>query len=158
MGQKKTSKPAARNSSSSQTFTGIQLLGRGSVGVLLFLGMAGLLSGDKARVYGSVTRGGKGGVSEVFGLSIMSNTIFTSTNIYGIDSNMNDVQELISGLQRNGWTLTAIADEFEISRNAVDSWRSGSHLPRQAVVVKRELERMLGRKRIPKRRRMNKTV
>ena len=28
-----------------------------------FLGMAGLLSGDKARVYGRVTRRGKGGAS-----------------------------------------------------------------------------------------------
>ena len=64
---------------------------------------------------------------------------------------MNDVQELLAGLQSKGWTLTAIADEFGISRNAVDSWRSGKHKPRQSVVVQRELKRLLGRKRIPKR-------
>jgi len=67
---------------------------------------------------------------------------------------MNDVQALVTELQGKGWTLTAIADEFEISRNAVDSWRSGKHQPRQSVIVKRELERLLGRRRIPKRRRM----
>ena len=67
---------------------------------------------------------------------------------------MNDVQELLTELQGKGWTLSAIADEFEISRNAVDSWRSGKHLPRQSVAVKRELGRLLVRKRIPKRRRM----
>ena len=67
---------------------------------------------------------------------------------------MNDVQEMLSELQGKGWTLTAIADEFEISRNAVDSWRSGKHLPQQSVAVKRELERLLSRRRIPKRRRM----
>ena len=67
---------------------------------------------------------------------------------------MNDVQELVTELQGKGWTLAAIADEFEISRNAVDSWRSGKNQPRQSVIVKRELERLLGRKRIPKRRRL----
>ncbi len=71
---------------------------------------------------------------------------------------MNEIQELIAKLQSKGWTLTAIADEFEISRNAVDSWRAGKHLPRQSVVVKRELERLLGRKRIPKRHRMKRTA
>ena len=67
---------------------------------------------------------------------------------------MNDVQELVTELQGKGWTLTAIANEFAISRNAADSWRSGKHQPRQSVIVKRELERLLGRRRIPKRRRM----
>lgn len=67
---------------------------------------------------------------------------------------MNDVQELLAELEDKGWTLTAIADEFEISRNAVDSWRSGKHLPRQSVIVNRKLERLLGRRWIPKRRRM----
>ena len=47
----------------------------------------------------------------------------------------------------------AIADEFV----AVDSWRSGKHLPRQSVAVKRELERLLVRKRIPKKHRMKRT-
>ena len=56
--------------------------------------------------------------------------------------------------ESRGWTLAAIADEFEIRRNAVSSWRSGKHQPRQSVIVKRELQRMLGRRRIPKRRRM----
>jgi len=82
---------------------------------------------------------------------IMLNSVFTNINFYGIYTNMNDVQELLAGLQSKGWTLTAIADEFGISRNAVDSWRSGKHNPRQSVVVQRELKRLLGRKRIPKR-------
>jgi len=80
----------------------------------------------------------------------MLSFIFTNTNYYRINPNMNDVQELLAGLQYKGWTLTAIADEFGISRNAVDSWRSGKHNPRQSVVVQRELKRLLGRKRIPK--------
>jgi lambda repressor-like predicted transcriptional regulator len=52
----------------------------------------------------------------------MLSFIFTNTNYYRINPNMNDVQELLAGLQYKGWTLTAIADEFGISRNAVDSW------------------------------------
>ena len=66
---------------------------------------------------------------------------------------MNDVQELIERLRAKGWTLSAVADEMGVSRNAVDFWRSGSRYPSNTVAVKHELERLLVRKRIPKRKR-----
>ena len=65
---------------------------------------------------------------------------------------MNDVQIVIAELRKKGWTLAAIADEIGVSRNAVDTWRSGSRYPANSVVVLRELARLQGRKRIPKRR------
>ncbi len=70
---------------------------------------------------------------------------------------MNDVQELIAQLRAKGWTLSAIADEMAVSRNAVDAWRSAHRYPSNTLAVRHELERLLVRKRIPKRKRYNKT-
>jgi transcriptional regulator with XRE-family HTH domain len=67
---------------------------------------------------------------------------------------MNEFQVLLAELRAKGWTLAAIADELGITRNAVDAWRSGARFPSNAVAVKRELERLLNRKRIPRRRRI----
>ena len=66
---------------------------------------------------------------------------------------MNDVQELLERLREKGWTLSAIADAMGVSRNAVDFWREGSRYPTNALAVKHELERLLAKKRIPKRKR-----
>jgi transcriptional regulator with XRE-family HTH domain len=66
---------------------------------------------------------------------------------------MNDVQELIAQLREKGWTISAIADAMSVSRDAVDFWRAGSRYPSNALPVKHELERLLAKKRIPKRKR-----
>jgi predicted transcriptional regulator len=70
---------------------------------------------------------------------------------------VNDIQELIGQLREKGWTLSAVADEMGVSRNAVDLWRSGSRYPTNVLAVKHELERLLVRKRIPKRKRYKQT-
>ena len=69
---------------------------------------------------------------------------------------MNDVQELIGQLRGKGWTISAIADEMAVTRNAVDAWRAGTRYPSNALAVKRELQRLFERKRIPKRKRYKK--
>ena len=65
---------------------------------------------------------------------------------------MNDVQLLLANLKEEGWTLSAIADEMGVSRNAVDRWRSGSRYPDNAKAVVRMLED-LSQHRAPKKRR-----
>ena len=66
---------------------------------------------------------------------------------------MNDVQELITQLREKGWTLSAIADEIGVSRDAVDLWRMGKRYPATSQAIKGELGRLLLRKRVPKRKR-----
>jgi transposase-like protein len=65
---------------------------------------------------------------------------------------MDEVQQIISELEERGWTLAAIARELEVSWKTVHRWRNGSgtpHHPRLAVLG---LERLLQRRRIPKRK------
>lgn len=64
---------------------------------------------------------------------------------------MNDVQTKIAALQAKGWTLTAIADEVELTVNAVEKWKVGTHSPNKATLA--FLDILLTRKRIPKKRR-----
>ena len=66
---------------------------------------------------------------------------------------MNDAQDLIEQLRGKGWTLSAIADEMGVTRNAVDGWRAGTRYPANSQAVKVVLEQLLQRKRIPKRKR-----
>lgn len=68
-------------------------------------------------------------------------------------STMNDIQGLIAELRGRGWTLSAIADELGVSRQAVERWREGTRYPHQVVAVKALLERMLRQRRVPKRKR-----
>lgn len=67
---------------------------------------------------------------------------------------MNAVQEKIAGLEQNGWTLAAIADELGVSYNAVQKWKVGDRNPNNAKAVLAVLEALSKRKRIPKRRRV----
>jgi transcriptional regulator with XRE-family HTH domain len=64
---------------------------------------------------------------------------------------MNDVQTRIAALQAKGWTLVAIADEVELTVNAVEKWKAGVHSPNKATLA--FLDQLLARKRIPKKRR-----
>ena len=38
---------------------------------------------------------------------------------------MNEVQERLLALHEKGWTLAAIADELEVTVNAVVKWKAG---------------------------------
>ena len=75
-------------------------------------------------------------------------------NVGGSIVNMNDIQELLEQLRGKRWTISAIADEMGVSRNAVDHWRAGNRYPSNTVAVKHELERLLSRRSVPKKRRI----
>lgn len=66
---------------------------------------------------------------------------------------MNKIQTKIGELQEKGWTLAAIADELEVTVNAVEKWKAGDREPRNAKAVIMLLDQLLERKRVPKLRR-----
>lgn len=66
---------------------------------------------------------------------------------------MNAVQERSADLDEKGWSLAAIADEMGLAYNAVQKWKAGDRQPSNAQSVYRDLDSLLKRKRIPKRRR-----
>jgi transcriptional regulator with XRE-family HTH domain len=66
---------------------------------------------------------------------------------------MNEAQDILRRLKENGWTLAAIADEVGVHYNTVQKWAAGDRTPTNARPVLRELERLMGRRRIPKRKR-----
>ena len=66
---------------------------------------------------------------------------------------MNNIQLKINELQEKGWTLAALADELEVTVNAVEKWKAGNRYPRNAKAVLIVLEQLSERKRIPKKRR-----
>jgi transcriptional regulator with XRE-family HTH domain len=66
---------------------------------------------------------------------------------------MNKVQENIAQLQQKGWTLAAIADEIDVTVNAVEKWKAGDRNPRNSKPVVLLLESLLKRKHVPKRKR-----
>jgi predicted transcriptional regulator len=69
------------------------------------------------------------------------------------NQHMNDIQELIWNLRSRGWTISAIADALKVTRSAVEYWRVGSRYPSNVLAVKHELERLLEREDIPKKKR-----
>jgi ribosome-binding protein aMBF1 (putative translation factor) len=66
---------------------------------------------------------------------------------------MNEVQEVLRRLKENGWTLAAIADEVGAHYNTVQRWDAGTRVPANSRAVVHELERLLTRRRVPKRKR-----
>ena len=69
---------------------------------------------------------------------------------------MNDVQEKLSELQGNGWTLAALADELAMTISAVEKWKAGLRYPGSPKPVLVVLQSLVGR-RPPKQRRYNGT-
>jgi hypothetical protein len=59
---------------------------------------------------------------------------------------------MIEELEKRGWTLAAIARELEVSWKTVHRWKDGSRLPHHPKLVTLGLERLLQRRRIPKRK------
>lgn len=66
---------------------------------------------------------------------------------------LNDIQSRIAQLQNKGWTLAALADELDITPNAIEKWKSGDRNPSNTKAVLTLLDQILKRKRIPKKRR-----
>jgi len=66
------------------------------------------------------------------------------------------VQAKIAQLQDKGWTLAALADELDVTPNAVEKWKSGDRSPSNTKAVLTLIDQLAKRKRIPKKRRYNK--
>jgi hypothetical protein len=66
---------------------------------------------------------------------------------------MNEIQTKLAQLQEKGWTLAAIADELEITVNALDKWKAGDRFPNNAKAIFILIDQLLERKRIPKMKR-----
>ena len=67
---------------------------------------------------------------------------------------MNPVQKTLAELQEKGWSLAAIADEIDVSYNAVQKWKAGDRQPSNSKLVAQGLETLLQQGRIPKKRRV----
>ena len=69
---------------------------------------------------------------------------------------MNDVQAKIAELEQKGWTLSALADELDVTVNAVEKWKHGDRYPANSKAVLAMLDEISKRKQIPKKRRYSK--
>ncbi len=69
---------------------------------------------------------------------------------------VNEIQKIIGKLQNKGWTLAALADELEITVNAVEKWKAGDRQPRNAKAVISLLSQILEIKLAPKKKRYKK--
>jgi transcriptional regulator with XRE-family HTH domain len=65
---------------------------------------------------------------------------------------MNDVQETISNLREQGWTIQAVADELGVHRESMRDWITGRYYPSHAKLVLAGLAALLDQ-RPPKRKR-----
>lgn len=61
--------------------------------------------------------------------------------------------DILTELRAKGWTVPAIADALGYSRRTVEAWVSEARHPSNGPSVQRDLERLLERRRIPKRKR-----
>ena len=68
---------------------------------------------------------------------------------------MNEVQKRLAALQEKGWTLAAIADELELTPNAVQKWKYGERT-RVSKATLDALDRLMQRRQVPKKRRYRK--
>jgi len=66
---------------------------------------------------------------------------------------MNDVQAKLAQLQAKGWTVAALADELDVTHNAVEKWKAGDRYPANAKPVLALLAILAIRKHVPKQRR-----
>jgi transcriptional regulator with XRE-family HTH domain len=69
---------------------------------------------------------------------------------------MNEIQTRIAELQEKGWTLAALADELDVTVNAVEKWKAGDRQPANSKAIFVLIDEIAGRKRIPKKRRYGK--
>jgi hypothetical protein len=66
---------------------------------------------------------------------------------------MTVIQDLLSKLHDKGWTWEAIAEGVEVDYSTVYKWRVGIQTPSNGRLVRKVMEQLLRRERIPKRKR-----
>jgi transcriptional regulator with XRE-family HTH domain len=64
-----------------------------------------------------------------------------------------DIQTRIAQLAEKGWTLAAIADELGVTPDTVELWKAGKRNPTNAKGILLMLDKVIEKKRIPKRKR-----
>ena len=64
-----------------------------------------------------------------------------------------EVQELIAGLRKRGWAVWAIAEELDVTYQAVSYWERGQRQPSNSKGVVMVLKSLAERKQIPRKRR-----
>ena len=69
---------------------------------------------------------------------------------------MNGIQTKLSELKMKGWTYASIADELDLTADAIKKWKAGNRYPANEKAVLTMLEKLEKRKRIPKGRRYEK--
>jgi hypothetical protein len=73
-----------------------------------------------------------------------------------MSTQQNDIKDLMAQLQGKGWTLAAIADSLDYPYRTIQNWAasgSNARYPSNAPSIRRDLGRLLERRRIPKRKR-----
>ena len=74
--------------------------------------------------------------------------------LYAIIITMNsEIQSLIAQLVEKGWTLASIADELGVKSDTVENWNAGRRNATNAKAILAMLDKLLKKKRIPKKRR-----
>ena len=66
---------------------------------------------------------------------------------------MNEIQTKIAQLEGKGWTLAALADELDMTPNAIEKWKAGDRYPSNTKAIFLLLDQLAKRKRVPKKRR-----
>ena len=69
---------------------------------------------------------------------------------------MNEVQERLAALKAKKWTLAVIADELEVTVNALVKWQAGQRTPTNGKSILEHLDRLLQQRRVPPQRRYQK--
>ena len=67
-----------------------------------------------------------------------------------------EIRLRITQLGEKGWTLAAIADELGVTSDTVELWKAGKRNPTNAKGVLLMLNRVLNKRRIPKKKRYTK--
>lgn len=67
-----------------------------------------------------------------------------------------EIRLRITQLVEKGWTLAAIADELGVTSDTVELWKAGKRNPTNAKGVLLMLNRVLNKRRIPKKKRYTK--
>lgn len=67
-----------------------------------------------------------------------------------------EIQLKIAELLEKGWTLAAIADELGVTSDTMENWRAGKRNPTNAKGILLMLDKVLNKKRIPKKKRYEK--